>query len=89
MVAVSLSEEVRPLPLPMPMPATVEEQEQVGGTGHAATTGIESVDDHIARLKANARQHVDRELRGGEGNTKSRRFIFPFPTDYWNDLENI
>lgn len=73
MVAVSLSEEVRPLPL-LPMPTTVEEQEQVGGT-ITTTTGIESVDDHIARLKANARQHVDRELRGSDGNTKSRRFI--------------
>lgn len=74
MVAVALSAEVRPPPLdsaPVAV-AAVEQQGQVGGTEavnvntntniNTASTGIGSVDDHIARLKANARQHVDRDM---------------------------
>jgi hypothetical protein len=63
MVAVTLSAEVKPLALPV---MQQQQQPEVGGTTEAAEgaaiTGVESVDDHIARLKANARQHVEREM---------------------------
>lgn len=74
MVAVALSAEVRPLP----MAQQPEQQEEVGGT----TTGIESVDDHIARLKANARQHVDREMSasGGMGSPRAGKTRKLYPT---------
>lgn len=73
MVAVSLSQEVRPLPLmeQVPAPAAAAAQEEVGGTT-TSTTGIESVDDHIARLKANARQHVERDLNGSAPHSQSK-----------------
>lgn len=57
MVAVTLSPEVRPLDMMM---NSMQPLLQFGGTTPAAT----SVDDHIARLKANARQHVAREMQG-------------------------
>ena len=74
MVAVALAAEVRPLPMPMEPEAAVG---QVGGTATTpgTSTGIESVDDHIARLKANARQHVDREMlaAGSEASVRAAK----------------
>ncbi|KAK9896884.1 hypothetical protein P389DRAFT_50745 [Cystobasidium minutum MCA 4210] len=98
MVAVSLSQEVRPLPLmeQVPAPAAAAAQEEVGGTT-TSTTGIESVDDHIARLKANARQHVERDLNGSAPHSQSKSPYLPskeiaktikcrfFPNCYYGD----
>lgn len=75
MVAVALSAEVRPLPMVQP---PEEEVGQISGTTPVTTTGIDSVDDHIARLKANARQHVDRELSGSRaGKTRGFGTLLP------------
>jgi hypothetical protein len=59
------------------------QEDQVGGTP-VTSTGIDSVDDHIARLKANARQHVDAQVqadsqpRAGGGKTRERASTFAF-----------
>jgi len=77
MVAVTLSAEVKPLPLAVASLPEVQVQAQVGGTqagmeDEVAVTGVDSVDDHIARLKANARQHVEREMTSSAPQSKNR-----------------